>query len=642
MPQDALQFGWQQQQGMQQQELQLAGNAAHLVSRSNSYPGVGGGLSFEGGSLDFEAARRASSLTATTAVAAAAAAAGVTPLSGLMEWNAAFQPSWQQQQQGMQLEGVDLVSRSHSYPGVGSTLAFNGASLSCEGMASGSLLAAAAAGTMPLQAMQQQQGLLLAGGGLGSRSNSYPGIGTALGLDGAPLSFEGVGSGSVLTAAAAAAVAPVGLPSWSGAAAAAAGVRSQQGLIGEASNSSTGRHPSLQGSSPQQLEQQLLRLTITPQGETFYSFEGSTQGSPPLQGSMTATTPAAAAAAAAAPAASLQGAPAALASWTAQFGVPNLQQQQQQQAAVSGQSSGAATPTAAAARALFISDGVEAASAFMAARRHSDMLRPANVTTPGDVMTAGDVSLGSWLHLMQGAAADHAAAAAAVDAAAAAEQAQLLGLGIAAATSPVSFGVAAPNSPVGLLQFEQQQQMAFSTSPTYGYSGSPPAAAAGAAAAGGLLGNVQLYPPPLALQQQQQQPLDFSGQNVVASPRFGYAGSPPAAAAAAAGLLSNAQLLQPIPLPPPPGPSPQQQQQQRELMFELEADVWSSIAESGGWCSVARMSGAELQAQVQQESPLMAMRVRGTVQQLDMVRDLLQLLMQQQQQHHLTHQQQQH
>jgi hypothetical protein len=256
MPQDAFQSGWQQQQQQQQQGMQLAG--AHLVGRSNSYPGVGGGLSFEGGLLEFEGAVQANALTA----AAAAAATGATPVTGQMAWNAAFQPSWQQQQQqGMQLEGVESVSRSHSYPGVGSGLTFEGASLSCEGMAGSSLLtaAAAAAGTMPLHALQQQQqqqSMQLAGSGLGSRSNSYPGIGSVQGLDGASLSFEGVGSGCVLTAAAAAA--PVGLPSWSGAAAAAGGVRSQQGLCGESSNSSVGPHPSLQGSSPPQLEQQLL------------------------------------------------------------------------------------------------------------------------------------------------------------------------------------------------------------------------------------------------------------------------------------------------------------------------------------------------------------------------------------------------
>jgi hypothetical protein len=377
-------------------------------------------------------------------------------------------------------------------------------------------------------------------------------------------------------------------------------------------------------------------LTITPQGETFYSFDGSAQESPPIEITMTAAA-AAVAAAAAAPDSLLQRASGALGSWAAQSGSLILQQQQrQQQAALSAHSSAAATPTAAAAaRALFMSDGVEAAPAFMAARRHSDMLHPANVTTPGDAMTAGDVSLGSWLHLMQGAASGHAAAAvdAAANAAAAAEQAQLLGLGIAAATSPVSFGFsAAPDSPVGLLQL-QQRQVALSSSPTYGYSGSSPAAAA--AAAGSLIDNAQLYPPPLALQQQQQQQqLDFPAQNVAASPTFGDAATPPAVAAAA-GLLSNMQLL---PQPQSLAPPSQQQQQQCEMMFELEADMWSSIAESGRWCSVARMSGAELQAQVQQHSPRMAMRVRGTQQQLDMVRDLLQLLLQQHQ-HHVTHQQ---
>jgi hypothetical protein len=189
----------------------------------------------------------------------------------------------------------------------------------------------------------------------------------------------------------------------------------------------------------------------------------------------------------------------------------------------------------------------------------------------------------------------------AVDAAVTTEQAQLLGCGV-------------PDhcSASGLLHTQQQQQqgnlagqVVAGASPEFAFkaSGSPrtgmPAADFPAAAvAAGSFGNAELLlppPPPLLLPPQQQQ-------------------------------------LSPLSLPPAPLPPPRQQQQQQELVLDLDPNLWGTIAEGGGWCSVARISGANIQANVQPDSPLMRTTVTGTAEQLNMVRGLLQLLLQRQQQ----------
>jgi hypothetical protein len=70
------------------------------------------------------------------------------------------------------------------------------------------------------------------------------------------------------------------------------------------------------------------------------------------------------------------------------------------------------------------------------------------------------------------------------------------------------------------------------------------------------------------------------------------------------------------------------QQQQQELKLELDPASLSVIAEDSGWQSVARVTGAQIQMQVQASSPMLSLTVSGSATQVAMVGQLLQLLLQ--------------
>jgi hypothetical protein len=61
----------------------------------------------------------------------------------------------------------------------------------------------------------------------------------------------------------------------------------------------------------------------------------------------------------------------------------------------------------------------------------------------------------------------------------------------------------------------------------------------------------------------------------------------------------------------------------------VEPQAWASIAQHGGWRDVERLSGAQIEVQVQASSRLLALQVSGTAAQVDMVGKLMSLLLQQ-------------
>jgi hypothetical protein len=70
----------------------------------------------------------------------------------------------------------------------------------------------------------------------------------------------------------------------------------------------------------------------------------------------------------------------------------------------------------------------------------------------------------------------------------------------------------------------------------------------------------------------------------------------------------------------------QQQQQERaqqQLVLHVEPRAWSAIAQDCGWHSIARLSGAAIQVQVNAASPLLALCVSGTAELVGLVAELL-------------------
>jgi hypothetical protein len=65
------------------------------------------------------------------------------------------------------------------------------------------------------------------------------------------------------------------------------------------------------------------------------------------------------------------------------------------------------------------------------------------------------------------------------------------------------------------------------------------------------------------------------------------------------------------------------------MTVELEPQAWASIAENGGWQDVARLSGAQIEVQVQASSRLLALQISGSAAQVDMVTRLMYMLLQQ-------------
>uniref|UniRef100_A0A383VKQ6 RRM domain-containing protein n=1 Tax=Tetradesmus obliquus TaxID=3088 RepID=A0A383VKQ6_TETOB len=405
---------------------------------------------------------------------------------------------------------------------------------------------------------------------VGGRSNSFPGIGTSsFGGAGGSFSLEAAARGDMLAVAAAAACRLAAPPK-------AMPAWAGNAAAAAAVNGQTALYNSMQAAGQPLLEQQLLNVTISARSKAYHSFDGSPHFSPLVHSSMTAA--AAAAAAAAGPLADLR----------AQLGASPPVSPPAAAAAAAAMAVGALTmsESATAAAAAFGPISCPYSSDLMLADAlQPGLLQPGMLQQAAAAATAADVadvSLGSWTHLLQ-AGTQHNAAAAAAGAAAAVEQALLLG-----------HGIAAPSSPFGLLQAQQQQQ------------------------------------------QQQQQQLSFPGQaGASASQEFMFAatGSPLIGQAmpfpAAGGSIGCLQLLLP---PPPPQQQQQQQQQQRsEWVLEVDSACWSSIAESGGWRSVTQLSGAQIQAKVQPDSPRIIMTVAGTAEQLHMARNLVQLLLQQRQ-----------
>jgi hypothetical protein len=74
---------------------------------------------------------------------------------------------------------------------------------------------------------------------------------------------------------------------------------------------------------------------------------------------------------------------------------------------------------------------------------------------------------------------------------------------------------------------------------------------------------------------------------------------------------------------------PAQPQPQQVMTVELEPQAWASIAENGGWQDVARLSGAQIEVQVQASSRLLALQISGSAAQVDMVTRLMYMLLQQ-------------
>uniref|UniRef100_A0A383W1T6 RRM domain-containing protein n=1 Tax=Tetradesmus obliquus TaxID=3088 RepID=A0A383W1T6_TETOB len=200
-----------------------------------------------------------------------------------------------------------------------------------------------------------------------------------------------------------------------------------------------------------------------------------------------------------------------------------------------------------------------------------------------------DVSLMDWLALQQQLQQQEAAGMAAAAAAAAGsppDQSWMAGVGIAAA--PSSAGGSAEQLPALLLG---------GNAPSPGV-GSPVLGLAAAAAAAVPVALPPPAPPPVAVR---------------------------AAAVAAAAVRPDPVMLgmqQHLPLPPT-------QQQQQSMRVELEPQAWESIAQKGGWQDVVRLSGAQIEVQVQESSRLLALQVSGTAAQVDMVGKLMCLLLQQ-------------
>jgi hypothetical protein len=111
---------------------------------------------------------------------------------------------------------------------------------------------------------------------------------------------------------------------------------------------------------------------------------------------------------------------------------------------------------------------------------------------------------------------------------------------------------------------------------------------------------------------------------------------PPVAAALAApagadtglaeALLNSAQQRRALARAQAP---PSQPQPQQLMTVELEPQAWASIAENGGWQDIARLSGAQIEVQVQASSRLLALQISGSAAQVDMVSRLMYMLLQQ-------------